>query len=233
MLEVTDATFDAEVIQKSSETPVIVDFWAPWCGPCKTLGPLLEKVVAEADGEVVGVKVNVDENPQSSGAFSVQSIPAVYALKNGVVVDGFNGAQGEAALRDFVQRLVPNEQEKTISALLELGDEQSLRSLLELDPAHVAGLLALSELLVDAGSQEEALQLLARAPESAETRRLGARARQGDSHSGDDSERLRELLKTVKSDDAARVEYLDLLELIGADDPEAVYWRKQLTAALF
>ncbi|MFV1990326.1 MAG: thioredoxin domain-containing protein [Acidimicrobiales bacterium] len=233
MLDVTDATFDAEVIQKSSEAPVIVDFWAPWCAPCKTLGPLLEKVVADADGEVVGVKVNVDENPQSSGAFSVQSIPAVYALKNGVVVDGFNGAQGEAALRDFVQRLVPSEQERAISALLELGDEQSLRSVIDLDPGHVLGTLALVELLLDADGQEEALKLLARLPESAETRRLGARARQGENHSGDDSVRLRELLTTVKTDDAARLEYLDLLELIGADDPEAVYWRKQLTAALF
>ncbi len=233
MLAVTDATFDVEVMQKSNETPVVVDFWAPWCGPCKTLGPTLEKVIKESAGEVVGVKVNVDENPQSSGAFSVQSIPAVFALKNGVIVDGFNGAQGEAALRDFVQRLIPTDQERALDALLELGDEESLRSLLDQDASHVDGALALAELLIGSERKEEALTLLERVPESPATRRLAAMARQAGAESGDTTERLRELLATVKVDDAARLEYLDLLELLGPDDPETMYWRKQLTAALF
>ena len=94
-IDVTDATFQTEVIDRSKTAAVVVDLWAPWCGPCRTLGPILEKVTDATNGEVVLVKVNVDENPGVSQAFQVQSIPAVYALKNGEVVDGFVGAHPE------------------------------------------------------------------------------------------------------------------------------------------
>src|SRR5215212_9982161 len=97
MADVTDATFEADVLQRSQEVPVVVDLWAPWCGPCRTLGPVLEDVVGATEGKVELVKVNVDENPQISAAFRVQSIPAVYALKDGKVVDGFIGAQPKPA----------------------------------------------------------------------------------------------------------------------------------------
>src|SRR6188508_175792 len=116
-VDVTDATFQAEVIDKSMTVPVVVDLWAPWCGPCKTLGPIIEKVIDETDGKVVLAKVNVDENPQVSRAFQVQSIPAVYALKDGKVVDGFIGAQPESAVRTFVQSLLPTEEENEIERL--------------------------------------------------------------------------------------------------------------------
>ena len=91
MIDVTDATFETEVIEASHKAVVVVDLWAEWCGPCKSLGPILETVIAETDGKVVLAKVDVDSNPATSQAFQVQGIPAVYALKDGKVVDGFQG----------------------------------------------------------------------------------------------------------------------------------------------
>ena len=107
MIDVTDATFEEEVLRRSSEVPVVVDLWAPWCGPCRTLGPIIEKVVDATEGAVALAKVNVDENPAISGSFQVQSIPAVFALKDGKVVDGFIGALPEAAVAEFVAKLAP------------------------------------------------------------------------------------------------------------------------------
>src|SRR5688500_11175937 len=99
MSDVTDATFERDVVQRSSEVPVVVDLWAEWCGPCKTLGPILEKVIGDTGGKVELAKVDVDANPQVSAAFQVQSIPAVYAMKDGKVVDGFVGEIGRASCR--------------------------------------------------------------------------------------------------------------------------------------
>src|SRR4051794_10283104 len=100
-VDVTDADFQTEVMDKSKTVPVVVDLWAEWCGPCRTLGPIIEKVVAETGGQVALVKVDVDSNPAISQAFRVQSIPAVYALRDGQVVDGFVGAYPEAEVRRF------------------------------------------------------------------------------------------------------------------------------------
>ena len=178
-VDVTDATFQTEVVERSSSVPVVIDLWAPWCGPCRTLGPIIEKVIDETDGEVVLVKVNVDENPAISRAFQVQSIPLVIAVKDGQAVDGFLGAQPEAAVRDFVQGLLPTEQESAIDALVAAGDEASLREALELEPGHEGAVVALAELMVEKGEPDEALNLLARIPESAETRRVAALASAG------------------------------------------------------
>src|SRR5688572_25330269 len=120
-VDVTDATFEAEVLDRSTEVPVIVDLWAPWCGPCRTLGPIIEKVVDTTEGKAVLVKVNVDENPRISQTFQVQSIPAVYALKDKKVVDGFIGAQPEPVVTEFVQRLLPSEVETEIDQLVAAG----------------------------------------------------------------------------------------------------------------
>jgi len=116
MVDVTDATFENDVMQASLTAAIVVDLWAPWCGPCKTLGPILEKVIDETKGQVVLAKVNVDENPAISRAFQVQSIPAVFALKDGRIVDGFVGAQPEAAVREFVDRLLPTDVESFTTA---------------------------------------------------------------------------------------------------------------------
>ena len=234
-LDVTDDTFQTDVVERSAEVPVVIDLWAPWCGPCRTLGPIIEQVIDETDGQVVLVKVNVDENPNISRAFQVQSIPLVIAVKDGQAIDGFLGAQPEPAVRDFVLGLLPTEEESAIDALVAVGDEASLRQALELDPGHEAAVIGLAELLVEKGESEEALGLLARIPENAETRRVAALARLGDEAPLDDDfdEKLNSLLERVKDDDAARQEYVDLLELMGADDPRTAVYRKALTARLY
>jgi putative thioredoxin len=233
MVDVTDATFDVEVVQRSQTTPVVVDLWAPWCGPCHQLGPILEQEVAATGGEVVLAKVNVDENPQISAAFQVQGIPAVYALAKGKVVNGFVGAQPQPAVHAFVQGLLPTESETELAGLIAAGDEASLRQALELDPGNEAATVALAERLVSDGRCEEALGLLGRIPESAETRRVAALARAGQAPLDDAEQRLDALLPRVKADEQARQEYLDVLELLGPDDPRTTQYRKALTTALF
>jgi putative thioredoxin len=232
-IDVTDATFEAEVLQRSKETPVVVDLWAPWCGPCRTLGPLIEKVIDATDGAVVLTKVNVDENPEISQAFRVQSIPAVHALRDGKVVDQFIGAQPEPVIREFVDRLLPSEHENAVAALLAAGDETSLRQVLELDAANEVATLALAELFAGDGRSDEALELLGRLPESAATRRVAALAREGDLGDDEIQQKLDALLDRVKGDDGARQEFIDLLELLGPDDPRTGDYRKRLTARLF
>ncbi len=120
-IDVTDATFESEVVVRSQTVPVIVDLWAPWCGPCRTLGPIIEKVVDETNGKAVLAKINIDENPQAAAAFRVQSIPAVFALRDGQVVNGFIGAQGEDAVRKFVATVLPSEVEQKMASLIAGG----------------------------------------------------------------------------------------------------------------
>lgn len=236
MIDVTDATFEADVIEASHQATIVVDLWAPWCGPCKSLGPILETVIAETDGKVVLAKVNVDENPATSQAFQAQSIPAVYALKDGKVVDGFVGAQGEPAVREFVGRLIPSDAELEIAQLLAVGDEASLLQVLELIPDHHVAVPAVAEILIARGESEMALELLQRVPETAEIRHIAATARTGvAAPSADDEldEKLTSLLDRVKSDEEARQQYLDLLEVMGPEDPRTADYRKQLSMRLF
>ncbi len=237
MADVTDATFDHDVIERSRQVPVIVDLWAEWCGPCKTLGPILEKVVAEAGGRVELAKVDIEANRGLAASFRVQSIPAVFAIRDGQVVDQFVGALPEAQVRQFVERVAPPPTEADLLAAK--GDEASLRQALELEAGHPAAVVSLAQLLVERGETDEALGLLSRVPETAEVRKVAALARVGPAgaNAPEGGEEiiveLETLLPLVKGDPKARQRYLDLLEVLGPDDPRANQYRKLMTARLF
>ena len=234
MIDVTDATFERDVLQRSMQVPVVVDLWADWCGPCKTLGPILERVVAETKGAVELAKVDVDTNPRAAATFQVQSIPAVFALRDQRIVDSFIGAVPEATVREFVARLAPPPSEA--DRLVAKGDEASLRQALELEPAHLGAVVALAELLVERGENGEALELLSHVPETGDARRVAALARVGNGSGPDDDDvdaRLTALLERVRDDAAARQEFVDLLEVLGPDDPRTAQYRKALASRLF
>jgi putative thioredoxin len=233
VIDVTDATFQTEVVDRSATTPVVIDLWATWCGPCQTLGPILERVVAETDGAVVLAKVDVDQNPAIAQAFRAQSIPAVFAMSGGQVVDGFIGAQPEHMVREFVARLGPDPAREVLAQMIATGDTDGLRALLVSDPANEAAIIGLAELLVRDGETDEALALLARIPESDQTRRIAAMARLHTDPGDDHDAVLTGLLDRVASDDEARQQFLDILELMGPDDPRTANYRRQLTARLF
>ena len=233
MPDVTDSTFSEEVIERSKVLPVIVDLWAPWCEPCKSLTPIIETVVSRTNGKVELAKVNIDENPQVRETFQVQSIPAVYAFKDGAIVDGFMGAQGEDQVTDFVNKLLPSEQEKIIETLLEDGSEASLEEILTAIPDHEDAVIALASLYVETDRSEEALSLLQRIPESPRTRQLTAIARTGDVKLDEILERLEVLLEDVKDDEVARQEFVDLLDVLGPESVEAGSYRRKLASKLF
>lgn len=235
MPDVTDATFETDVLERSDQVPVVVDLWAPWCGPCRTLGPIIEKVVGDTEGAVELVKVNIDENPRIAATFQVQSIPAVYAVRDRQVVDGFIGALPEGQVKAFVDRLAPQPSEA--DQLAAAGDEDSLRRALELESDHPAAVVGLARLLVAQGQPGEALDLLGRIPETADSRQVAAEARlaaQAVEVPADGVDVLLDaLLDKVKDDEAARQEFLDLLETLPADDPRAGSYRRALASRLF
>ncbi|WP_426572228.1 thioredoxin [Aquihabitans sp. McL0605] len=240
MVDVTEATFEAEIVARSHEVPVIVDLWAEWCGPCKALTPILEKVIDETDGQVVLAKVDIDANPRLAESFNVQSIPAVFAIRDGKIAGSFIGAQPEAAVRDFIEQVLPSADEQLVADLMDAGDEVALQQALVAVPGHPAATVALAELYVAEGRTDEALATLAKIPETAETRRVAALARTGaeggdgaDGPLADVEATLADLLPNVKADEDARQQFLDLLELMGPDDPRTAEWRKQLSRQMF
>jgi putative thioredoxin len=176
----TDAGFMADVIEESRSQPVIVDFWAPWCGPCKTLAPALEKAVRAAKGKVKLVKINIDEHPGVAGQLRVQSIPAVFAFDRGRPVDGFTGALPESQIKMFVERLArgagPSEAEADIDAALKeaaaalaegdgAGAAQIYAAILQADPENVKAIAGLARCYLAAGEVEQAIYTLGMAPD--------------------------------------------------------------------
>jgi putative thioredoxin len=251
--DVTDATFEVDVLHRSTEVPVVVDLWAPWCGPCKTLGPIIERVIDATEGRVVLAKVNVDDNPRISQTFQVQSIPAVFAIKDRKIIDTFIGALPESQIKTWVAKLSPpkSQADLLVDAGLANDDEGMLWQALDLEPANVRAVTVLAGVLADTNRGAEALALLARIPETADTMTIAAKARLGTSipvvaKVGEDAggaeaaedpfeatvAELETLLETVKADDEARQRYLDLLAVMG-DDERVNGLRRKLAARLF
>lgn len=167
IVEVTEATFANDVLAQSSQVPVVVDFWAPWCGPCRTLGPLLERLAAEARGAFVLAKLNVDDGPQLSASYGVQGIPAVKAFRDGKVVDEFVGAQPEARVREFIKKVAPTTADRKLAEANSLlatrhwaEAETALRAALADQPANAAAALGLLKALLALGRGCEAQDLL-------------------------------------------------------------------------
>ncbi len=232
-IDVTDLTFQKEVIDKSMIFPVIVDLWAPWCGPCKTLGPILEKLVDATKGQVILAKVDVDKCPQIAQAFQAQSIPAVYAMKDGKILDGFVGAQPEHVVSEFVNKLLPEVEVVDAKELLAKGDEASLRKALEAEPTNEAVVIALAEMLVARNDCMAALEVLKTIPETDRVRVAIAAAGSAFIPDDDYDKQLTALLLIVKTDEQAKQQYLDILLKMGPTDPRTSDYRKKLTAKLF
>ena len=243
--DATEVSFQSDVLDRSRELPVVVDFWAEWCGPCRQLTPALEAAARSRDGKVDLVKVDTDANPRLSQAFAIQGIPAVKAFRDGQVVAEFVGAQPPAAVERFFDGLVPSESD----ALVEAGDEASLRRAIELDPARSDARLALARLLRERGEDDEALEVLESAAGDFAAEALAARIRLerddrldlGDAFealdAGDRERALDLLIGAVPSSDGARDDVrrvvVGVLDELGVDDPLARDARRRLAAALY
>src|SRR6185437_111617 len=155
-MDVTEATFEAAVIQRSAELPVVVDFWAEWCGPCRQLGPVLDRAAEVRAGKLELVKLDVDANPAVSRMFGIQSIPAVKAFRGGKVVAEFVGAQPPQAVDEFLDSLLPSEADGLVAD----GDEESLRRAVELEPSRADAAVPLARILLSRGDADGALALV-------------------------------------------------------------------------
>ena len=213
-VEATDATFARDVIDRSHEVPVVVDFWAVWCAPCRQLTPVLEQAVDALEGQVELVTINVDENPRTALEYRVQGIPAVKAFRDGRMVDQFTGAVPPQAVEAFLRTLLPSEADR----LVELGDEESLRKAIALEPGHPAALAALARL--EAAEDEAAAEALSAIEEGDPERGLSLLLEAIRGASGEERDRLRKIMVGVFAD-------------LGQNHPLALRYRRELATALY
>jgi putative thioredoxin len=248
--DVSEQEFQAKVIERSKQVPVVVDFWAEWCGPCRTLGPAIEDAIRKRNGEVELAKVDTDRNPGIAQQFQIASIPAVKAFVDGEVVSEFVGAVPPARIDAFLNDLVPSEADR----LVEAGDEESLRKALELDPRNARAAIGLARVLMGRAESDEALELLKPFPHDFVADGLLARAELSAGGNGDSADGLQkafaawddgspeealEQLQGVLSaeQDADRKDQLRRVMVaifteLGTDHPLAREHRRRLAAAL-
>jgi putative thioredoxin len=248
--DVDEATFTQRVVERSREVPVVVDFWADWCGPCKALSPALDKAASAREGLVELAKVDVDRNQRLAAAFQVQGIPAVKAFKDGRVAAEFTGAIPPAQVEAFFDRLVPSRAELDAAAALESGDEETLRAGLAEDPQNPSLAAALARIMIGRGELEEAAELLEPFAVDFVAAGLRARARlelDGELELGDafsawdagDREAALELLQQALAEatdaearDRLRRVMVAIFTELGPEDPLAREHRRRLSAAL-
>jgi putative thioredoxin len=239
--DVTEATFEQDVIERSKDVPVVVDFWAEWCGPCRSLTPVIEQAVRERAGKVELAKLDTDANPGIAQSFGIQGIPAVKAFRDGKVVAEFVGAQPPAAVARFLDGLVPSEAEELVAE----GGEEQLRRALELEPGRADASVALARLLHERGEDDAALELLANTTGFA-AEGLAARIRleddpelagafaaldAGDTQRGLDA--LIEALARADDKDDLRRAIVGVLDELGVEHPLARESRRKLATALY